>query len=333
MMKNLLKFQESDCAVSPVVGVMLMLVVTIIIAAVVSGFAGGLIDGGSQKTPTLSMDVSIANSGTYHDSGFHALVTGVSEPINTSDLKLITSWTTTVKTNTYIVGNPPKMSPDYETTGVGCILGLNIGTVYHGGAEVLPGVHNTRTGGTSSTVRHLYEDDGVAPFGSGAGVEGNVPATLHNSYPESAYFGNYILEQGTVMTAEPIGSCQNPDSTAGGYPWNDDGNAITAYSGGYGQTTGVDSGWQKPFHTYYYQYKSDSGKKVYTVYTGEETVPVDIIADDWTDDKGYGSQVDNIQAVLGCGWENLRSGDTVNVKLVYIPTGKTILDKDVVVSA
>ena len=39
-------------AISPVVGVMLMLVVTIIIAAVVTGFAGGLVSG--QKTaPTL----------------------------------------------------------------------------------------------------------------------------------------------------------------------------------------------------------------------------------------------------------------------------------------
>ena len=34
--------QYKENAVSPVVGVMLMLVVTIIIAAVVSGFAGGL---------------------------------------------------------------------------------------------------------------------------------------------------------------------------------------------------------------------------------------------------------------------------------------------------
>lgn len=41
--------QNSDEAVSPVVGVMLMLVVTIIIAAVVSGFAGGLVGGGARK--------------------------------------------------------------------------------------------------------------------------------------------------------------------------------------------------------------------------------------------------------------------------------------------
>lgn len=47
---------RKDSAVSPVVGVMLMLVVTIIIAAVVSAFAGGLA-GNQQKTPQVSLTV------------------------------------------------------------------------------------------------------------------------------------------------------------------------------------------------------------------------------------------------------------------------------------
>lgn len=47
---------ENDSAVSPVVGVMLMLVVTIIIAAVVSGFAGGLA-GETKKAPQASIMV------------------------------------------------------------------------------------------------------------------------------------------------------------------------------------------------------------------------------------------------------------------------------------
>ncbi len=50
--------QRKEDAVSPVVGVMLMLVVTIIIAAVVSGFAGGLA-GGAKIAPTTSIDVNI----------------------------------------------------------------------------------------------------------------------------------------------------------------------------------------------------------------------------------------------------------------------------------
>jgi archaeal type IV pilus assembly protein PilA len=51
--------QNSD-AVSPVVGVMLMLVVTIIIAAVVSAFAGGL-GQGSSKAPQISIGAEAHN--------------------------------------------------------------------------------------------------------------------------------------------------------------------------------------------------------------------------------------------------------------------------------
>jgi archaeal type IV pilus assembly protein PilA len=47
-------FADNETAVSPVVGVMLMLVVTIIIAAVVSAFAGGLSQG-TAKAPQLSL--------------------------------------------------------------------------------------------------------------------------------------------------------------------------------------------------------------------------------------------------------------------------------------
>ena len=46
----------SDDAVSPVVGVMLMLVVTIIIAALVSSFAGGL-GASTEATPTVAFTV------------------------------------------------------------------------------------------------------------------------------------------------------------------------------------------------------------------------------------------------------------------------------------
>ncbi|MDH7593153.1 MAG: type IV pilin N-terminal domain-containing protein [Methanomicrobiales archaeon] len=48
---------DMESAVSPVVGVMLMLVVTIIIAAVVSAFAGGLA-GESRKAPQASLSVT-----------------------------------------------------------------------------------------------------------------------------------------------------------------------------------------------------------------------------------------------------------------------------------
>ena len=53
--------KDKESAVSPVVGVMLMLVVTIIIAAVVSAFAGGL-STGSNKMPQMTITASFSNS-------------------------------------------------------------------------------------------------------------------------------------------------------------------------------------------------------------------------------------------------------------------------------
>jgi FlaG/FlaF family flagellin (archaellin) len=101
------KNREHEDAVSPVVGVMLMLVVTIIIAAVVSGFAGGLFGGSSnQKTPTLAMDVKISNSSA--GTTFSATVLSVSEPIPSKNLQLTTSW---IKGTSYGGGNSSTTIP------------------------------------------------------------------------------------------------------------------------------------------------------------------------------------------------------------------------------
>ncbi len=85
------KMRKNTDAVSPVVGVMLMLVVTIIIAAVVSAFAGGMVSN-QQKAPTGTFDCKIVNDGTWGGSGFTITVLGVSEPIPTKDVKITTSW-------------------------------------------------------------------------------------------------------------------------------------------------------------------------------------------------------------------------------------------------
>jgi archaeal type IV pilus assembly protein PilA len=53
--------KQNHDAVSPVVAVMLMLVVTIIIAAIVSAFAGNTLSG-SQKTPTATIQATFSQS-------------------------------------------------------------------------------------------------------------------------------------------------------------------------------------------------------------------------------------------------------------------------------
>jgi len=91
---------NNESAVSPVVGVMLMLVVTLIIAAVVSGFAGDLASS-QQRTPTITMTTEIVNTGYYYGSGITMRVISVSEPIATRDLKIVTDWVVTRDGETY----------------------------------------------------------------------------------------------------------------------------------------------------------------------------------------------------------------------------------------
>ncbi|MBP2134403.1 flagellin-like protein [Methanomicrobium sp. W14] len=163
--------------VSPVVGVMLMLVVTIIIAAVVSGFAGGMM-GSNQKAPSLSMDIKISNTGSWVGSGFTATVLGVSEPISTNDLKIITSWSTKKDGKTVV-----------------------------GGSTVTPGV-TKRIAGDGLNV-------GLgAPFGFGNGIDGTSNVTY--PYTVDQDFGNFTLIQGTGLLAIPAGAKEGDDDAVGG---------------------------------------------------------------------------------------------------------------------
>jgi len=224
--------ENREDAVSPVVGVMLMLVVTIIIAAVVSAFAGGLVGGSNTATPTLSMDVKIANTGSYATSSFAATVLGISAPTATQQLKLSTSWVTTMKDNSTYTSGIPKNTAN--------------GASFAGGATV------TAASATTSSQ---------APYGFGPGITG---PTISMSYPYNMNqsFGNYTLEQGTGLIAE----------APTGY--------INYVAGGSGQSGGP------------------SG----------------------------------MNTVLGSGWEQLRTGDVVTVRVIYAPTGKIVYQKDVVVT-
>lgn len=90
--------KRSEPAVSPVVGVLLMLVVTIIIAAVVSGFAGGL-TAGQSKPPVATLDVKIISKGNYGGmppwgSGYFTPAMVIKhlsgDPIATKNTKIVT---------------------------------------------------------------------------------------------------------------------------------------------------------------------------------------------------------------------------------------------------
>jgi archaeal type IV pilus assembly protein PilA len=84
--------RTNEHAVSPVVGVMLMLVVTIIIAAVVSAFSGGL-TAGKEKAPQASLETHIQLNGGMSGADPSMIIKHLGgDPINTRNTKLVTSW-------------------------------------------------------------------------------------------------------------------------------------------------------------------------------------------------------------------------------------------------
>lgn len=88
---------NNESGVSPVIGVMLMIVVTVIIAAVVSSFAGGLTDT-STDVPIASFDFKVyekfIHATTGDSSGTPKVVANMKsgEAIDTSDLKIVSYW-------------------------------------------------------------------------------------------------------------------------------------------------------------------------------------------------------------------------------------------------
>jgi FlaG/FlaF family flagellin (archaellin) len=291
---------------------MLMLVVTIIIAAVVTAFAGGLVT--SQKTaPTLSMDMKIVNTGTWLGSGFFATVNGVSAPIPTSELKIVTSWTATNRlTGAQITGGattvPMSDNVNFSMNGQG---GSSF-NFYPGSTTVING---TRLG--------------VAPFGVGPGVGFNGTQSKGyplDSNPTDPYandghpdqeFGNYSLLQGTNLYATPAGS---------GSMGNFGSNGAVSDTGGYGVTG-----------TTFYNYTSSGQTWSCTpsskTYCDQGVGPSNTYINNATQttDYQYG-QTDPMQAVLGLGWENLMPGNIVNVKVIDVQSGKVIFQKNIAVT-
>ncbi|NLB01261.1 MAG: type IV pilin [Methanomicrobiales archaeon] len=112
-------FAENEHAVSPVVGVMLMLVVTIIVAAIVSSFAGGLGDT-ADPAPTTAFEISMrAGDAIGKDVAANSTAPGpapecvvltmlAGETLNSRDLKIITTYTVPETYNGVVLTNAGK---------------------------------------------------------------------------------------------------------------------------------------------------------------------------------------------------------------------------------
>jgi len=178
-MRKTRKTTTHENAVSPVVGVMLMLVVTIIIAAVVSAFSGGMTT--AKKAPTIDATCTIYNDGAWAGSSyFNFKVNGVSEPIPTKDLKLMTSWTAKDGThNSTSISAPGNVSYTSLNTHY-----YNPTVYYQSPIGYGPGVAQFTAYSSSGDIQ---------PDGLGT-----------HTYYYAQQWGNYSLVAGTVLKETPI---------------------------------------------------------------------------------------------------------------------------------
>ncbi len=174
----LFEAKERESAVSPVVGVMLMLVVTIIIAATVSAFAGGLV-GTADKAPTAAFDVKINVLHHVSEYGWDDRSLTIShlggDPIDTARLKIITSWTNkTANIDNYRETTPlPSSDTPYVWTYKGVQHSVNLS------------VTNANVNGTNIYHEPYFVIPNRLPSEDGA-----------------LWFGNYILHSGEVMKVQ-----------------------------------------------------------------------------------------------------------------------------------
>ena len=84
------RMKINESGVSPVIGVMLMIVVTVVIAAIVSAFAGGM-TGGQDTAPTASIQCKIVKEDANNATLTFKHISG--DSINTADLRIFVSYT------------------------------------------------------------------------------------------------------------------------------------------------------------------------------------------------------------------------------------------------
>ena len=226
--------KRSELAVSPVIGVMLMLVITVLLAAAVSSFTGGL--KAQKPAPTANFEVKIVKNGTSGSMGVecsYIQITEVSgDRIPTKDLEIIT-YNPDAYGQKIMVVKPNSMNTHFYFSS--SITWGKI-TVSNGTSSVKVPITWASAGwvnGTSPYLnnvaygyfgRRLISKTYIVVLKTGTTVTGTYNATLNEVIIPSAYnvtdvtgvtiqnawkpdnpkvdFGNYTIHPGITMTAD-----------------------------------------------------------------------------------------------------------------------------------
>ena len=161
-----------------------MLVVTVIIAGIASGFASGFVLS-NQNQPSGTFNCKLVNGGSWENSFFELDVLTVSEPIPTKDVKLTVSWIASDGTYDSVVTLGPADTENGEEP-------------------------NCQYGSYKYNV----------PLGYGPDIDYCPPEVcVYNTQQE---YGNYALVAGRVLYASPRGESGEGYGTGQPYKYSDD---------------------------------------------------------------------------------------------------------------
>ncbi len=301
--------KKSDDAVSPVIGVMLMLVVTVVIAAAVTIFATGVV-GETEAAPVAVLDVEILSSVEALEgmNGPELFITHLSgEAVDTKDIELRFSWTDDTCGKSHY--------STYSADG----FEKEVGTGYAGRSQALY---------VKSTMKHDRTE-----YGSG---------NLNH------YFGDVILTPGLKLTAtsEFLPGHNNVGSPFMDYVF--DNYQSTSYTsglvpgktvckannlGGHGDNIACKKKRCK-FCTNMGYYDGLISKDEMDNYC-EDCVYQGIIHKITECELGKGCACEKTEMVggnyVGGIMNHLQKGTAVDVMIVHIPSGKAIYDNTVIV--
>ncbi|MDF2956190.1 MAG: Archaeal flagellin [Candidatus Alkanophagales archaeon MCA70_species_2] len=186
----------SGRAVSPVVGVMLMLVVAVVLAAVVNSFAGGLA-GTQEKAPQASFAAEIRSMETTGSAPELVIKHLGGDPVPTKNVKLVTKWYNETTGKWEIAETT---APVFDASVSNCYI-MNADT---GTCSAWTNYTNLNT---NYTVRYYWAAGGMwfnttnkynSPYFV---VPGDMPAD-GSGKEEELWFGNYVMQKGDVIKSQ-----------------------------------------------------------------------------------------------------------------------------------
>ena len=288
--------KKSEDAVSPVIGVMLMLVVTVVIAAVVAIFATGMVEE-TEPAPIAKLNVeiihdqpitggeSIANPNADHPGTVPTLhLTHVSgDSLNTENLKLSFSW---------------------ECDNPACTQGHQHTSTYQAGKG------EEITGGTYAA----FDGKAYVPSGYGDTVE---PLYINYGNSGGGFFGNHILKRGETMIAYdkhlmvPSDGVEHAGNPAMDVLFNN-GEIITEYNAASTETVDVPGSAMDPDATYFVKHK-DAGHSPSCRHHGKDLY--------WNPMEGLTC---DCGVVAPCPFCNAKLGSTDVIEQMTLPNGMIV---------